>query len=457
MLGVLDLPVGPPPPTDPRPLPAGTTRRRRARRHVLLPAAGVWPTTSTTPVLRHVSLHIPAGQQVALVGATGSGKTTLGRLIARFADPTIGEIRLGDVPLQYVANRGAARAAGRGLAGAVPVRRHDRRQHRLRPPGHVDAPTIESMVDRLDVRDWLATGLPDGLTTRVGERGEQLSAGERQLVALLRAGIADPDVLVLDEATSSVDALTEVRTSPSADPPGRGSHHDRDRPPSVDRGPRRPGARARRRPVGRRTAPHAELVAVDGRYAQLYAAWMAHAAVTHDRRSDGSAVHVTVPALASTHDGDRARPPRRAGVGPRRLHRRRPAADHPRPPPRPAVLATHAWRRRGSTRSTCRRCCALARRRRPTSAPEEGAEVEVAAWLEEIRNPIWHGTPAEKAEEAFKAEHHGLGRRTNAGRDCPAVRRSGPSSPGCGGIGLFRPSRNGASPRPASENCRCGR
>jgi hypothetical protein len=62
------------------------------------------------------------------------------------------------------------------------------------------------------VRDWL-DGLPDGLDTRVGERGEQLSAGERQLVALIRAGIADPDVLVLDEATSSVDALTEVRIS----------------------------------------------------------------------------------------------------------------------------------------------------------------------------------------------------------------------------------------------------
>jgi ABC-type multidrug transport system fused ATPase/permease subunit len=64
----------------------------------------------------------------------------------------------------------------------------------------------------LDVQDWVDS-LPDGLDTRVGERGESLSAGERQLVALLRAGVADPDVLVLDEATSSVDALTEVRIS----------------------------------------------------------------------------------------------------------------------------------------------------------------------------------------------------------------------------------------------------
>ena len=68
------------------------------------------------------------------------------------------------------------------------------------------------MVRRLELDDWVDT-LSDGLMTRVGERGDNLSAGERQLVALLRAGVADPDVLVLDEATSSVDALTEVRIS----------------------------------------------------------------------------------------------------------------------------------------------------------------------------------------------------------------------------------------------------
>ena len=73
-------------------------------------------------------------------------------------------------------------------------------------------PDIEAMARRLQLDDWVAT-LSEGLLTRVGERGDNLSAGERQLVALLRAGIADPDVLVLDEATSSVDALTEVRIS----------------------------------------------------------------------------------------------------------------------------------------------------------------------------------------------------------------------------------------------------
>jgi putative ABC transport system ATP-binding protein len=78
-------------------------------------------------------------------------------------------------------------------------------------PG-VNRARVEQLVDELDVRDWVDS-LPAGLGTVVGERGDALSAGERQLVALLRAGIADPDVLILDEATSSVDALTEVRTS----------------------------------------------------------------------------------------------------------------------------------------------------------------------------------------------------------------------------------------------------
>ena len=136
VLGVLDLPVGPPPPEDPRPLPAGPLDIDVRDVTFSYPTRGLAVEVDEA-VLKHVSAHIPAGQQVALVGATGSGKTTLGRLIARFADPTIGEIRLGGVPLRRVGNDELRGAARRRVAGAVPVQRHDRRQRRVRPAGHV--------------------------------------------------------------------------------------------------------------------------------------------------------------------------------------------------------------------------------------------------------------------------------------------------------------------------------
>ena len=125
VLGVLDIPAGPPPPTESQALPPGRldidvrdvtfSYRTRADRDL-----------SDDTVLRHLNIHIPAGQQVAMVGATGSGKTTLGRLIARFADPTVGEIWLGGVPLMAVDNDELRRRLDRRRPGAVPVRRHDR-------------------------------------------------------------------------------------------------------------------------------------------------------------------------------------------------------------------------------------------------------------------------------------------------------------------------------------------
>ena len=109
---------------------AGRARRQHRPRRLRYRSRG---DDDEPPVLVDVTAHIPAGQQVAVVGETGSGKTTLGRLIARFADPTLGVVRIGGVPLTAVANDESAHPAGRGAPGAVPVRRHHRRQPAASP------------------------------------------------------------------------------------------------------------------------------------------------------------------------------------------------------------------------------------------------------------------------------------------------------------------------------------
>ncbi|MET0146572.1 MAG: ABC transporter ATP-binding protein [Ilumatobacteraceae bacterium] len=276
VLGVLELPVGPPPPLDPRPLPVGPLVIDVRDVTFSYPTRG-FATTVDDAVLRHVSALIPAGQQVALVGATGSGKTTLGRLVARFADPTIGEIRLGGVPLTEIANDELRRRLV--VVSQEPFLFSDTIAANIgfARPGTSIA-EMEAVVGRLDVADWVA-GLPDGLMTAAGERGDQLSAGERQLVALLRAGVADPDVLVLDEATSSVDALTEVRITRAL------GHLAQGRTTIAIAHRLSTAARADRVLVladGRlvEDGPHDELVRAGGTYARLYDAWMAATAAS---------------------------------------------------------------------------------------------------------------------------------------------------------------------------------
>ncbi len=159
------------------------------------------------PVLRDVDLHLPAGINVAIVGETGSGKTTFAKLLCRLADPTAGTVSVGGVDLRGVGR--VQRAAGVRLVPQDGFLFDTTMLDNVRY-GRPDATDDEVMAsfEQLGLKEWLA-GMPDGLETEVGERGDALSVGERQLVALARAQLADPGLLILDEATSNIDPETE--------------------------------------------------------------------------------------------------------------------------------------------------------------------------------------------------------------------------------------------------------
>ena len=226
-----------------------------------------------TPVIRDVNLRIAAGETVAFVGETGAGKSTLAKLITRFYDPTEGRVlidghdlrdvtldslrrQLGVVPQEPFLFAGSLRY---NIAFASPDSTDEEVWEAVRAVGLAD------VVERM----------PEGLDTEVHERGQSLSSGERQLIALARAFLAHPRVLVLDEATSNLDLLSETKIEAALDVLLEArtavliAHRlttamKADRIVVVDDG----------RIV--ESGSHRELVARGGRYAGMYATWISH-------------------------------------------------------------------------------------------------------------------------------------------------------------------------------------
>ncbi|MFB4298978.1 ABC transporter ATP-binding protein [Actinomadura sp. NTSP31] len=228
------------------------------------------------PVLHDVNVEIAPRSRVAIVGQTGSGKTTFAKLLTRLMDPVSGRVLVDGVPLDRVRFSSLRERIvmvpqdgflfDASLADNIRYGRPD-----------ATGDDLARAVAELGLADWLE-GLPQGLDTPVGQRGESLSAGERQLVALARAYIADPDLLVLDEATSAVDPATEVRIQRALDGVTRGRT-------AISIAHRMSTAEAADEVIvfeaGRvvQRGPHAELVARPGVYADLHASWIAQRSI----------------------------------------------------------------------------------------------------------------------------------------------------------------------------------
>ncbi len=205
------------------------------------------------PALEHADFELGAGQTVAVVGRSGSGKSTAAHLLLRFWDPQSGRILIDGRDIKDFELDELRKHIGLVAQDTYLFNTSLWENLKLGKPDATDGEVREAA--RLANVEEFIDALPEGYETIVGERGAQLSGGQRQRVAIARALLKDAPILVLDEATSHLDAVNEAEVRQALDRLMEGTHHDGHRPPPLHRARRRPHRRARRWPHHRAGHP----------------------------------------------------------------------------------------------------------------------------------------------------------------------------------------------------------